>query len=354
MENLTLIKPEKVQNIINKFCYTIGMIPTSYKVSLTYEEQIIAIGHYLEETVIPALNNNAEAVAELQSLFVQLKDYVDNYFNNLDVQQEINNKLDEMAKSGQLTDIIAQYLGLAGMLVFNNVQEMKEATNLVNGSTCQTLGFNQINDDGGAIYKIRNITNDDVIAGPSIVALIDNSLIAELIIETDEVNPLQFGAKCNSVDDDALSIRKAIKYLNSKNGGTLNLLDNKIYTLSSVENDSFIILKNNCNIIGKSTLKVKNNYGDFRFMFIANENIDNITLKDFTIDENTINNPKTNNTGQENYLRTIFRLIASNYKINNMIIENVTINDCIGVWQYEFEGKCDNITLDNCIINYNN
>ena len=106
MENLNLIKPEKVQNIINKFCYTIGMIPTSYKVSLTYEEQIIAIGHYLEETVIPALNNNAEAVAELQSLFVQLKDYVDNYFDNLDVQAEINNKLDNMAQSGELAELI--------------------------------------------------------------------------------------------------------------------------------------------------------------------------------------------------------------------------------------------------------
>ena len=70
MSDLNLIKPKSVQNIINKFCYTIGMIPTSYKVSLTYEEQIIAIGHYLEETVIPALNNNAEAVAELQTLFV--------------------------------------------------------------------------------------------------------------------------------------------------------------------------------------------------------------------------------------------------------------------------------------------
>ena len=103
MKNLTLIKPEKVQNIINKFCYTIGMIPTSYKVSLTYEEQIIAIGHYLEETVIPALNNNAEAVAELQSLFVQLKDYVENYFTNLDVQEEINNKLDEMTQKRNIT-----------------------------------------------------------------------------------------------------------------------------------------------------------------------------------------------------------------------------------------------------------
>ena len=103
MENLEMIKPKMVQNIINKFCFTIGMIPTSYKVSLTYEEQIIAIGHYLEETVIPALNNNAEAVAELQSLFVQLKDYVENYFTNLDVQEEINNKLDEMTQKRNIT-----------------------------------------------------------------------------------------------------------------------------------------------------------------------------------------------------------------------------------------------------------
>ena len=123
MENLTLIKPEKVQNIINKFCYTIGMIPTSYKMSLTYEEQIIAIGHYLEETVIPALNNNAEAVAELQTLFVQLKDYVENYFDNLDVQNEINNKLDQMAQDGTLQEIITNYINLKAVLAFNNINE---------------------------------------------------------------------------------------------------------------------------------------------------------------------------------------------------------------------------------------
>ena len=112
MENLNLIKPERVQNIINKFCYTIGMIPTSYKISLTYEEQIVAIGKYLEETVIPALNNNAEAVAELQNLFIQLKDYVENYFDNLDVQNEINNKLDEMVKDGTLDTILRKFIDI--------------------------------------------------------------------------------------------------------------------------------------------------------------------------------------------------------------------------------------------------
>ena len=110
MSNLNLIKPEKIQNIINKFCCTIGMIPTSYKLSLTYEEQILAIGKYLEETVIPALNNNAEAVAELQNLFIQLKDYVENYFDNLDVQQEISDKIDNLVENGTLSALINEQL----------------------------------------------------------------------------------------------------------------------------------------------------------------------------------------------------------------------------------------------------
>ena len=160
MENLTLIKPEKVQNIINKFCYTIGMIPSSYKVSLTYEEQIIAIGHYLEETVIPALNNNAEAVAELQSLFVQLKDYVENYFTNLDVQQEINNKLDAMVEDGTLPEIVASYLNSKAIFGFDNVESMKNATNLINGSYAKTLGYYKINDGGAATYKITNTVSE--------------------------------------------------------------------------------------------------------------------------------------------------------------------------------------------------
>ena len=40
----------------------------------------------------------------------QLQNYVDNYFNNLDVQQEINNKLDEMTENGTLTLLIKKYV----------------------------------------------------------------------------------------------------------------------------------------------------------------------------------------------------------------------------------------------------
>lgn len=91
-------------------CMTIGELPASFVDSMTYYECLAWLVNYLQKTVIPAVNNNAEATKELQAAFVTLKDYVDNYFDNLDVQEEINNKLDEMAETGELAEILAEFL----------------------------------------------------------------------------------------------------------------------------------------------------------------------------------------------------------------------------------------------------
>ena len=91
------------------FCMTIGEIPSSYLETMSYAEMLLWFCNYLKCTVIPAINNNAEAVKELQDLYIELKNYVDNYFTNLDVQEEINNKLDEMAEDGTLENIIADF-----------------------------------------------------------------------------------------------------------------------------------------------------------------------------------------------------------------------------------------------------
>ena len=185
--NENIEKPTMKLPPLKRMCMTIGQLPSSYVESMSYYEMLVWFIHYLRDEVIPVVNANGEAVEELQELYVQLQEYVNNYFDNLDVQEEINNKLDEMAESGQLTDIIAQYLGLAGMITFNNVAEMKAAENLVNGSKCCTLGYYSVNDGGNATYKVRTITNDDVVDEGSIIALYDDSLIAELII-SDEIN----------------------------------------------------------------------------------------------------------------------------------------------------------------------
>lgn len=87
---------------------TIGTLPTAFTESMTYYEALAYFTKYLEETVIPAINQNGEATKELQRLFTELKSYVDNYFDDLDVQTEINNKLDAMVTDGTLDRIINQ------------------------------------------------------------------------------------------------------------------------------------------------------------------------------------------------------------------------------------------------------
>lgn len=86
-------------NPFGRFCCTIGNLPTSYMESLTYEEQLMWFCRFLDEKVIPAVNENADAIIELQ-----------NYLKNLDLQDEVNIKLDEMVEDGTLGQIINQEL----------------------------------------------------------------------------------------------------------------------------------------------------------------------------------------------------------------------------------------------------
>lgn len=88
------------------FCQKV--IPLAFDESMSYLELLYSLLYYLKETVIPAVNNNADAVTELQNLYNELKSYVNNYFDNLDIQEEINAKLDEMVLDGTLERIINQ------------------------------------------------------------------------------------------------------------------------------------------------------------------------------------------------------------------------------------------------------
>ena len=176
-ENLNEIQTLKP---FTKILMTIGELPTSYLMTMSYYEQVVWLCNYIGKNVIPALNNNAEATRELQLKYIELKNYVETYFDNLDIQTEINNKLDEMAESGELTDIIAQYLQLAGILAFNTLSDLANAENLSNGSFTKIYGKVTYNDGYGAFYKIRALINTDIIDGDNLVALVNYpTLVAE-------------------------------------------------------------------------------------------------------------------------------------------------------------------------------
>ena len=91
---------------LKKICMTIGQLPASYVESMSYYEMLVWFVHYLRDDIIPVVNANGEATKELQELYVELQDYVNNYFDNLDIQEEVNNKLDEMVEDGTLENIL--------------------------------------------------------------------------------------------------------------------------------------------------------------------------------------------------------------------------------------------------------
>lgn len=149
--------------------------------AITYYQLLCKIVEYLNK-VIDENNTIGEQTENLTNAFNELQSYVEHYFDNLDIQTEINNKLDEMAESGQLADIISQYLELASVLAFDTIEDMKNGDNFVNGSIARTIGKNQYNDGYGSFYKIRNILNTDVIDNENIIALTNfTNLIAEKI-----------------------------------------------------------------------------------------------------------------------------------------------------------------------------
>lgn len=297
-----------------RFCVTLGMIPSSYKESLTYEEQLLWFCDFLENKVIPAVNNNAEAVTELQNLYEEFKTYVENYLANLDVQEEINNKLDEMVEDGTLQEIITEYVNIKGVLAFNTVADMKNATNLINGSFVETYGFYSLNDGGNANYKIREITNQDVVDNILIIPLQNENLIAELI---NPKNIKQFGAKGDEINDDTLSIQTALNY-----GGKIEvpkgnylisdtlILSAGSYLRGESANKSKIILKNgsNCDMVHITNGR--------------NAGIENITLFGNWYNEN-FNPNGTNTEGNGIVINTELNQSSTGLMFTNLRLEYI-------------------------------
>lgn len=77
--------------------------------------------------------------SELIAVWKELQDWVTNYFNNLDVQEEINNKLDEMATNGSLSELIEPFMSeYTKQLTAINIkynQQQQQINNLVLSGT---------------------------------------------------------------------------------------------------------------------------------------------------------------------------------------------------------------------------
>lgn len=342
MNNPT-IKPEVVNNPFRCFAMSIGAIPTSYKDSLDYYEQLLWFIHFLEENVIPVVNNNGEAVTELQNLYLELKDYVIHYLDDKNLQPLINNKLDEMASDGTLENIISKYISEDMLIVVDTVADMI-ALDLVENQKVKTLGYYSVNDGGNATYKI--VEN----APSTKYETLDNNLYAELIFNND-INVKMFGAYGDGTHDDTTAIQTAINsvrsYILSKTNtreldtlsfptGTYKITDTinlsplvKIKTLGCVLIDSYAT---------GSALHILPQSTDTEQWFHYNGNY--ITANDGLFITNK-NNSKGSTVGLE--ISTTDSLGDSFKGFMHATIENITFKDFnTGILTHKRNIYCDN------------
>ena len=111
--------------------------------------------------VITATNENSAQVEVLTNAFNNLKNYVEHYFENLDVQEEINKKLDQMAEDGTLGELIGRYIDPL-------IEEQNENIALFENNVTNTVE-NYQNSVNGTIAEMNTKVNA-VTSGTPLVA----------------------------------------------------------------------------------------------------------------------------------------------------------------------------------------
>lgn len=115
---------EKAPNVPPFVTFVTSTVPMVFDNSLSYYEALSALWKWLQDDVVNVINNNATVTEDYIQLTNEMKEYMDSYFDNLDVQEEINNKLDEMASNGELQQIIADYFVIVDQKIEAQNQEI--------------------------------------------------------------------------------------------------------------------------------------------------------------------------------------------------------------------------------------
>ena len=190
-----------------RFCttiMTIGSLPSSYQNAMSYQEMLLWLCDFIENKVIPAFDNNANAITELQNLYVELKSYVDNYFTSLDVQEEINKKLDEMATDGTFYNLINNKI----FTDFNN--ELNTLNNKINNFN-NNLSINKIDKNGVEQVQYQNLSQEikEKFTGGNVAVVGENSVSTSNIVNNSITpNKLSFITLLNKIDITKLTYNK--------------------------------------------------------------------------------------------------------------------------------------------------
>lgn len=319
-------KPKNFREWCN---HTIPVLPQVYGDELSYYE---------------LLNKVIERCNSLSITVNELIDYVNHYFDSLDVQQMINAKLDQMAQDGTLANLINNVIFSSLNNSVNKrtikhltVLEMINDTHIALNDVVITCGYYKVNDNGNAMYYVL-----DVNSGYNIP--LSNGLFAYFVGNSGI--PEQFGCKGDDSDDttglkNLLNTCKCVSFTpNKKYGfsspltikgnttinGNFSCLHSLIIDVSNDVNDGLVkISGDNCVFTNIKFDGGMNNAGQ-------------------KVNKHTYDRPSKNG-------RPILDTIAGN-KYTNILIENCIFENATGM-SIQLN-DCDNVTVSNCQIKNSN
>lgn len=141
------------------------VLPLVYDDSLSYYELLCKVVEYLNNAIAD-VNTLGTDVDNINKAYSDLQSYVNNYFSTLDVQEEINNKLDIMASDGSLSAIASPIISASTSQwlqqhITNPSNPPLDTSLTVSGAAADssTIGFRCILVYNNSITE-NNITNE--------------------------------------------------------------------------------------------------------------------------------------------------------------------------------------------------
>lgn len=319
-------KPKNFREWCN---HTIPVLPQVYGDELSYYE---------------LLNKVIEKSNELGDTINELIEYVNHYFDSLDIQKMIDKKLDEMAQDGTLANLINNVIfsslnNSVNKRVIKHITalEMINDTHIALNDVVITCGYYKVNDNGNAMYYVL-----DVNSGYNIP--LSNGLFAYFV--GDSGTPEQFGCKGDDSDDttglkNLLNTCKCISFTPNKKYGFSSVL--------TIKSDTYI--NGNFSCLHSLIIDVSNDPND-GLVKISGDNCVFTNIKfdggmnnaGQKVNKHTYDRPSTNG-------RPILDTIAGN-KYTNILIENCIFENATSM-SIQLN-DCDNVTVSNCQIRNSN
>lgn len=176
---------------------------------ITSQNEVVAEVGRFETDVNNEINtfetNITNNFNRLEGLFNELQSFVDNYFDNLDVQEEINNKLEQMAEDGTLEELIArivlrhfipvEYYGAVGDGVTDDTAAINDA--ITNAPLNSVILFDQTYKTTDTISVNKKLT---LTGGGTIKPQISSSKNAFLVTDDAVISDITIDGSLNTQD----------------------------------------------------------------------------------------------------------------------------------------------------------